>query len=188
MSRLFNKPVIYNFAISGEGSEEGYERITGMAIGMMVLKRNQTTLITAGLVAIVDRMSVVPVVPIFTIDHKFNNTWSLTAAVPKHIYFRRPLFTDGRLSLGVNMDSERFYVYPENSSKTYLYSKLEIKTGFIYEHSLHDHFILTIKGGAVNTVNGKLVQKNKSSNKEILKSTQDMSAHFSVGISYNLFK
>jgi len=188
MSRLFGKPVIYNLGITGEGSEEGYERLTGMAIGMMILKRTQTTTITAGLVLIADKMSVVPVVPIFTIDYKFDNTWSLTAAIPKHIYFRRPLFTNGRLSLGAAMDGEKFYVYPKESSKTFLYNKLEIKSGFIYEHSIRNRFILTVKGGMVNAVNGKLVQKNKSTNKEILKSTQNMGAYFNIGFSYNLFK
>lgn len=188
MSRLFNKPIIYNFGISGEGSGEGYERITGMAIAMMVLKKNQNTTITAGLILIADKMSIIPVIPTFTVDHKLSNTWSLSMALPRYIYFRRPLFTNGRLSLGTNMDSENFYVYPKESSKTFLYRKLEIKSGFVYEHSFRNRFILTVKGGALNAVNGKLMQKNKSSNKEILKSTQNMNAYFNIGFSYNLFK
>lgn len=188
ISKVFNKPIIYNVGIVSDGSQKGFERISGLGIATMVLKRNQNMTMTAGLVVIVDKMARIPAFPLFGLDYNLSNSWQFTFAFPQYIYFRKTFFNNGgRLSLGTNLDGGSYYVYPVGIDNTLLYNKTEIKTGLIYEHYLQKRFILNIRGGMFNSLEGKLLRKNESHNDRSITSTQGVGAYFNIGVSYNLF-
>lgn len=187
ISTLFNKPVVYNIGIAGEFSQEGFERLVGMGIATFVLKRNAKYMMTAGLAVRVEPTTRFPLIPIFGIDYKIDDSWELSFVLPKYAYIRKSFSKTTRLSLGSNLSVNRYYVHPSGTNKSYLYSKAEINSGLVFEHYLNKHFILTASGGMVNAMKGNLTQKNKSYSKRLLNTTQDAGMYFNVGFSYTLY-
>lgn len=185
-SKLFGKIAIYNVSVSADASEKVFGRITANAIATLVLKSDQNTTITAGVVGILDNRSPIPVLPIFTLDQKLGDSWELSIAIPKYIYVRRPVLANGRLTLGMSFDGSQYYINSSEYTNTYFYSQSEIKTGFMYEHSLSKKLIITLNGGALNAFGGRMSLKGKSYRHDVQRRRQDMTGYFGIGFSYNI--
>lgn len=189
-SMLFKKPVMFNATVTADGSDEGYERITGMILTTLILKKNERTTIGAGFVAFVDPASQFPALPVFTYEHQFaGSAWTLDLIVPRYIYMRRPLLENGRLSLGSAFESEGFYTYTSQSgfANVNSFSRNEVKTGFIYEYHLNKSLIATFRGGVANIFGGQLSERGERRDKDNLEVKQDMNGYFNIGFSYNPF-
>ncbi|GGI23701.1 hypothetical protein [Pedobacter mendelii] len=190
-SKLFGKPVIYNATLNVDGDENGIQRVKGLFAAALVLKRSQNTLITVGLLGLIDRTAISPILPSFSWKQSFSNSqWSLDLILPRHLKVQRPLFKNGRLSLGSELLGEGFYVKPGQFflPGTYEYTQLEIKSGATYEHALGSKLILTLKGGIANTLVARLYQKNAAFSDYVYENTQDGVGYFNIGISFNPFK
>jgi len=186
-SKLFDKHVMYTLTVAADASNKGFEHAKAYLLGIMALKGDAQKTMSAGLVLIADKRSSVPVFPIFSYSYKFSGSqWRFDMTLPMYIYFRRPVFSDGHLSLGVSLDTNRFYTYPEYKglADTYNIEKNEVKIGFLYEHYINKHFILSFRGGAAKGFNWKITEK--SSRKSIIKYSPDMNMYFNAGFSYNL--
>lgn len=187
-SKLFGKTFIYNGTVIADGSSEGYERINAVLIGSLILKRTKQTTISVGLLAQTKRTSILPILPVFSYEHKFQSSpWTLDVVLPKFVYFRRILFEHGRLSLGLNFDGELVFAYPNQPRfhDDYSYKRNEIKTGFIYEHKISNKIFTTFQGGVSTIFSGKLREINKTD--ELITTTQDINGYFNIGISFNPF-
>lgn len=190
ISKLFNKAAIYNASIIGDGSDEGFERITGLVSASLVLKRTQSTTITAGLIAFVDKMAQFPILPTFTYEHHFaNSKWSADLVLPSYFYMRRPLLENGRISLGSSIDTDSFYTYPNQPcfSTIYKYTRLEVKSGLMYEYNGGKDLTTTFRAGIANVFNGRLTQKGENQHSYIFNDNRTASGYFNIGISYNHF-
>jgi hypothetical protein len=187
-SKLFGKIFIYNASITAEGSDEGFERVNATLIGSFVLKKNESTTITAGLLVMSDNTSLSPVIPMFTYEHKFSGSkWTMDLVFPRYLYFRRPLLEKGRLTLGPTISGESFYVYPNQPGlkKVYQYNRNEIKTGFIYEYWATKNIITTISAGYNYMFNGTF--RERGATNEIMEITHDGNGYVNIGVSYNPF-
>ncbi len=190
-SMLFGKPVIYNATLNADGDENGVQRVKGLVAGAIILQRSQYSLITVGIVGLIDRTSISPVLPSFAWKQSFSNSlWSLDLILPQHFMVQRPLFKNGRLSLGSELIGDGFYVKPGQSflPGTYEYSELEVRSGAMYEQTLGSRLIFTLKGGMANTVLSRLYHKNAAFSDYVYKSTEDGAGYFNVGISFIPFK
>lgn len=187
IARVFDKPLIYNLGIIGDVSQDGFERIYASAIVSMLLKKTDRFSLTVGGLVMIDRMARYPVLPVLGLEYKITDSWLVSVGAPQYAYIRKQFSNNRRLSFGTSLDSQRFYLYPKQFDKSFLYTKTEIKTGLVYENYLEKHFILSVRAGMINALKGRLTPKNRSSNMEIMTSTQDAGAYFNIGISYNLF-
>jgi len=187
-SKLFGKNVVYNANLVTDGSQKGFERISGTFMAVMVMKRNKATTLTLGTILNTSPTAIFFILPTFTLEHKLNDTWMLDLAFPKYGYIRKDVFDNGRLSAGIRHEGELFFAYPKQTGfmDTYTYNRNEIRAELMYEHYLSKNFIFTLRGGSVNTFWGQM--KVKNSNNELIKISQDMNLFFNVGISYNLIR
>lgn len=179
--------MVYNLNLMLDASDKGYEYMSANLVGLMVLKKNANTTFTLGVVATFDKTSVIPVFPLVSYEHKFRNSqWSFDMFFPKHIYLRRVMFTNGRLSLGTELSKNRFFGHPDIAGleRSYNVVKRELKTGLVYEHYMNRHFIVSFRGGVVNTLEWKIT--TKTSRKAIINYSPDMNMYFNIGFSYNL--
>lgn len=104
-SKLFNKHTMYNLTIGGDASQKGFEHFTASLLGMMVIKREKHRTMSVGAIIVLDKRALSPVIPLFSYEYKFaDSEWSFDTTLPTYVYFRRPLFTDGRISLALNFD------------------------------------------------------------------------------------
>ena len=187
VSKIFNKPLIYNLSVYGDFSQNGFERITGIGIASVMLKRTDKLSLTVGLAVLVDPMIRFPVLPIVALEYKITDSWTLSTAFPRYAYIRKRFSRDNRLSIGSSISGDYFYSNLGEPKRSYLYNKAEINTGLMYEHYIFDKFIFTAKGGLMNSMRGTLNKRNDRYGKYILKSSQDAGFYFNVGMSYNFF-
>ena len=187
-STLFNKRTIYTSSILVDGSDQYVERVKGIFTGTMVLKANQRTKMTVGVMINVDPSSQSPVIPTFSYEHKFNNGLMADIILPRSIYLRKKLFTNGRLSLGTEMDRTSFYLYNiDGTSQKYEYRQLDINSGLVYEHVIANYFLVTAKTGIRLTPSGRIFEKEKSFGDPVFETKPDPAFYFNIGLSFNPF-
>ncbi|SEA47515.1 hypothetical protein SAMN05192529_12144 [Arachidicoccus rhizosphaerae] len=189
ISRLWNKPMVYYGSIAVDGSEKGFERVKGLASASMVLKSNAETKIAVGLFVTVDRSSQIPVMPVFSYEHKLGDGYLLDIALPRNVLIRKHVFGNGRISLGTEISRTNFYLYHlDNTGKIYEYNQGDINNGFIYEHLLFKDFILSLKGGVRISPNARIFDRDKSVSDYIFETKPDPTAYLNLGISLNPFR
>jgi len=184
-SKLFNKMAIYSATASVDGSEKHFERFRGMLTASLLLKANATTKMTLGVAVFIDNSSQIPALPIFTLEHKFQNGWTADVLLPRKIMVRKNVLKNGRISLGTEMDNTTFYLYP--TGKKYEFRQLEINSGVVYEHKLGNNIIGTVKTGLRATPSSRIFDKNDRPDDFIFEANAKPSFYFNVGISYNPF-
>ncbi|AXY72565.1 hypothetical protein D3H65_00610 [Paraflavitalea soli] len=187
-STLFNKKAVYYARLIVDGSDKYVERVKGLISGALVLKANERTKITAGLLLNIDPSSQVPVTPVFSYEHKFGNGLMADFTLPKNGYLRKRLFNGtGRVSLGMEMEGTSFYLYNfDGTPQKYEYRQMDINAGVVYEHALGG-FIITAKTGIKITPSGRIFRKEDSFAHPVYKTKPDPAFYCSVGVSYNPF-
>lgn len=187
-SMLLHKNIVYNANLITDGSHKGFERLSATLLAVMVMKRNQTTTITLGAQLNTSPTAIFFILPVFSLEHKFNDSWMLDLAFPKYGYIRKDVFGFGRLSAGIRYEGELFFTYPKQTGfmDTYTYNRNEIRTELMYEHHLSKNFIVTFRGGGTNVFWEQMEVKNSSD--KLIKTSQDMNMFFNVGVSYNLIR
>lgn len=190
MASLFGKPAIYSATATVDGDKEKLQRLKGFASGVLVLKRTPSTTITAGVLVLLDPSSIVPVTPLFSINHKFKQSkWDLDFILPQRILFRRELLENGRISLGTELNTESFYLNlnSENLKGVYELNQLELKSGITYEYSFSPKFIAFAKAGINNVVSARITERGERTNRYVYDQKEDAQGYVRVGVSYNLF-
>ncbi|MFT3795505.1 hypothetical protein [Flavobacterium sp.] len=187
-STLFRKLIIYNASVIVDGSEEQAERVKGFAAATWIVKRNQQTMIGIGLLAFIDPTAQLPVLPTLAVEHHFKNSpWFVDVILPQRAMLKRPMFANGRLSIGTEINADNFYAYSNSPffADTYDYRQFELKSGFTYEHHLSHQFIASLRAGISNVIASNIYELGQCGNNETLSVTPDPTGYFTLGFSYN---
>ena len=188
--KLFKKNVIYNATATVDANEHDFQRIKGMVSAVVVMKKSERTTFTLGALMSIDPSSIIPIVPIATYEYQFENSpWKLDFILPQRFLIQRPLFENGRLSLGTEMTSENFYLALNNASFKGIYelNQLGLRSGVTYEHALGKGFIGTFRGGMANLLSSRITERGERTNRYVIENKQDPQWYFNVGVSYNPF-
>lgn len=184
--KLWGKKVVYSANLVADGSH-GYESVTGLFAGTILLRKDKVTSMSVGLYATTSQASIIPFFPIFTYIHKFEGSpWTVDVIVPHYAYMRRFIGRNGRLSAGALIDSNTFYVYPRQVGfkNKYTFNRIDLKAEVLYEHHLLNGIIANARFGISKCYKGALREKNKQKN--IVEFNQDAVGYFNVGVSYQL--
>lgn len=190
MSKLFNKPIIYNTTITVDGNQENIQRIKGFATATLVLKKTANTTITVGALAMLDPSSIIPITPLFTYNHKFENSkWDIDFILPQRVFLRRQLLKNGRIAFGTELNSENFYLNLNTPELNGMYelNQLELKSGISYEYHIASKVIGAFKMGINNIINTRITERGDKTTKYIYDRKEEAQAYFRFGISYNPF-
>lgn len=190
VSSLFKKRVIYNATVSVDGNQENVQRVKGFATATLVLKKTANTTITIGAMAILDPSSIIPLTPLFTYNHKFENSkWDIDFILPQRLLFRREILENGRISVGTELNSESFYLHlnGENLKGIYEMNQLELKSGLTYEYRITPKVITFFKGGVNNVLFSRITERGQRTNRYVYDHKEETQGYFRVGISYNPF-
>ncbi|MFH7000205.1 hypothetical protein ACHRVZ_19975 [Flavobacterium sp. FlaQc-57] len=190
IATLFNKPIIYNATATVDGNQDNVQRVKGFVTANVVLKRTANTTITVGALAMLDPSSIIPLTPLFTYNHKFENSkWDVDFILPQRILLRRGLLENGRISLGTELNSESFYLNLNTESLKGIYelNQLELKSGITYEYRFSSKIIGMVKAGMNNVVSTRITEKGERTNRYVYDQKEDPQGYFRFGISYNPF-
>lgn len=189
-TKLFNKPTFLSSSLIVDGSDKYFGRVKGLITGNILLKSTDRTKILVGLGLNIDEGAITPVIPMFTLQHRFNNDFFADIILPKQILFRMHPFKNSRLSIGTELEANTFYLYhlnPNNLSEKYEYRQVDLNNGLKYEYLLKHNFIITAKTGVKTLITNGLFNKKDTFDDKIFSSTQDPSFYFNLGLSYNPF-
>lgn len=185
-TKMFGRTAILTAGVLPTGGQDGFERITGMVSASLLLKADAKTKMTIGLLGIIDPTSVVPVTPTFTYERKLNSGWIIDILLPRNIFMKKDVFTDGRVSLGTQLESTNFYIKGFNGSRnTYMFNQLEIFSGVMYEHAFLKGFIATFRTGYKYIPATRIAQINNTFNDYVYKADGSGTFYANVGLSYN---
>ena len=190
IATLFNKPIIYNATATVDGNQDNVQRVKGVVTANVVLKRTANTTIIVGALAMLDPSSIIPLTPLFTYNHKFENSkWDVDFILPQRILLRRGLLENGRISLGTELNSESFYLNLNTESLKGIYelNQLELKSGITYEYRFSSKIIGMAKAGMNNVVSTRITEKGERTNRYVYDQKEDPQGYFRFGISYNPF-
>jgi hypothetical protein len=185
-SKLFNKRTIYTSSVLVDGSDQHFERVKGLLTGTIVLKANERTKLMVGMVVNIDPSAQTPFIPTFSYEHKFNNGLIADIVLPKSAYLRKYVLTNGRISLGTELNGTSFYVYNiDGTAQRYEYRQLDINSGLMYEHIVANYFVVTAKTGMKWTTSGRLFRKEDSFGDPVFQISPDPTFYVNIGISFN---
>lgn len=184
-STLFNKRTVYTSSIIVDANEKFFGRVNALFTGTMMLKANERTRMSVGILVTTDPLSELPVIPTFSYEHKFSNGLVADIILPRSIYLRKHISTNGRISLGTELDRTFFYLNNiDATDQKYQYKQLGVNSGLVYEHVIANHFLVTAKTGMKYTPSGKLYIKQDSSD-PIYEIKPDPTFYFNIGVSFN---
>ncbi|MCC9063359.1 hypothetical protein [Flavobacterium piscisymbiosum] len=190
MAKIFNKPVIYNATATVDGNQDNVQRVKGFVTANIVIKRTANTTITVGALAMIDPSAIIPITPLFTLNHKFKDSkWDLDFILPQRLLFRRELLENGRISFGTELNSESFYLNLNASNLKGIYelNQLELKSGITYEYRIAPQIIGFLKGGVNNILSTRVTERGERTSNYIYEHEEDAQGYFRLGISYNPF-
>lgn len=184
-SKLFGKTMIYSGTATVDASDKGVERLRGLLTATMVLKANERTKMTVGIIGLLDPNAIVPSFMSFSYEHKFNKGWTLDVILPRYVYVRKDISENSRLSFGSELGGTLFYLY--NQDRAYTFNQMDINSGFLYEQVLGKSFILSAKTGMRYSPSSRIMDKNADFNDYIYRAKPQPGFYFNIGLSYNPF-
>lgn len=190
ISTLFKKPVIYNATATVDGNDDNVQRVKGFVSASVVLKRTANTTMTVGVLGLLDPSSIIPLTPLFSYNHKFENSkWDFDFILPQRFLFRRQLLENGRLGIGTELNTENFYINVDQAGYKGVYelNQLELKSGVTYEYQFTPKLIGTIKGGINNILSVRVTERGERTSNYVYDHREDAQGYFRFGLSYNPF-
>ncbi|MDR1347853.1 MAG: DUF6268 family outer membrane beta-barrel protein [Prevotellaceae bacterium] len=186
-TKLFGKQVLGNANMVMEGSEYGIEWFSGMIIAVMQVKQTRLTSIGIGVLGLIHTSSSIPVFPVFTFRQKFSDKWALDLMMPR-VHLKYTFNEKNRLSVGMSIDGDHFYVHPEKESlsKVYRYSKSVMTPEFVYERTVGKQFRLTVRSGISVSMASRIY--NPDNYKEYISVSQPTGGFINIGFAYSMSK
>lgn len=188
---LFGRPLLLSADVSVDGWNDGWGMLQGRFVAAMVLARKERTGISAGLAAMT--LGEVPVVPVFSYWHRFNNPdWSVDITLPSQMYLRYQRKSQ-RISAGASMSVDNFYLHTDlpDLPQVCYYSEAAMKPEIMYEYIINRHFYLSARAGLSIPLKGGLYTKGREAieiDGDELEQNRSAVPFFHVGVSYSLFK
>ncbi|RZJ65914.1 MAG: hypothetical protein EOO50_11645 [Flavobacterium sp.] len=185
---LWKKPLVYLANVTVDGSDKNMERVKGFVGATLILKRTERTSIGVGIMVFIDPTSPVPLAPVFTVEHKFKDSpWSLDFILPQRALLKRPVFTNGRFSIGTELSGDGFYMYANNPNyaNVYDFRTLELRSGITYEHYFGHGIVGYAKTGLSNMFNMRVSERGESTNDYVLSANRNATGYLSCGVSFS---
>lgn len=197
---LFSKPLILSAELAVDGWDKGWGKIQALASVLMVLKNEERTKFSAGLMGMT-LFSSTPVIPVIGYWHRFSNPdWSIDISLPSQMYVRYQR-EHHRFSMGAKMSAESFYVSPaiEDVPSLCFYKEAMLSPEVLYEYIISRHFYVSARAGLSVVLKSGLYTENRKEieivdvdgecrESLIVEQKRSPIPFVHVGLSYSLFK
>ena len=183
---LFGKTVVYTSAFMlNSRNFKSVEKFRALFTAAIVLKANQQTVITAGLIAYIDPSATLPLTPMFSYWHKFPNQWQLDFILPSRLYLRHP-FRSGWFSIGTELSTAHGFNTPDQSilKGDYEISNILLQSGANLEYPVGKSLLLGFRTGVESTLASRLIKVNGKNSDYVSSTKADPSMFFNISLAY----
>lgn len=184
-SKLAGKPLMAMALANAEWGKGGFARISGIAMGIVMLRANRATQFGIGALVMLNTSSRIPAFPILMYRHAINEKWRINIYGGIMGLEYAPTRTD-LLSMGGDINVKSFYFKPSDSrlpSKC-RFTNTSFRPQIKYRRRLMANLYLDVAGGA--SVKMSCRANGVSSRKEYFDCSQKVAPFIQTGISYSL--
>ncbi len=184
-TKLFGKPFMGMVMSDTEWGDGGFERISGMIMGIIMLKANRYTTLGIGPLVMINTTSKIPAFLVFMYRHKFNGKLALNLYGNVFGLDYNPN-KNNLLSVGADIDVKAFYFkpnheyLPEICRFTYTSFRPMVK----YRRRWGQNFYIEAQGGVAIKMSCRVNGKNGT--KKYFDCNQKPAPFLQAGISYSL--
>lgn len=185
--RVMGRGVVAYGHATADFSNYGFEKVTGFAVGTVALRQSDSNYLGVGLVGFINTVSAWPIFPMLVWYHKFESGWIIDFMPPSvHVRYQLPV-NYGRVSAGATVGYEKYYVRPANEHLPYqcLYNRSFLTPEIVYDRSLGQSLMLTVRAGMSVQLNGHLY--SQQGHKRYVKIAHNPTAFLSLALSYKVY-
>lgn len=114
-STLLGKPLFAIGLVNAEWGQGGFARVSGIAMGLIMLKTTRTTQFGLGPLAMINTSSRIPIFPVFMYRHVINEKWCVNLSGATFGFDYTPTPSD-MINLGADINVKSFYFKPGDKS------------------------------------------------------------------------
>ncbi len=184
-TELFGKPLMGVAMLNTEWGVGGFERISGIVMGMIMLRANKNTQFGIGPLVMVNTTSKIPAFLVFMYRHRFNEKLALNL-YGGMLGLDYNLNKNNIFSIGADIDVKGFYFKPrhEDLPKVCRFTYTSFRPTVKYRLRLGQNFYLDAQGGVAIKMSCRVNGKNGT--KEYMDCNQKPAPFLQAGISYSL--
>ncbi|QES88451.1 DUF6268 family outer membrane beta-barrel protein [Rhizosphaericola mali] len=163
-------------------------QLTAMAIASLTLKRTATTQMSVGAAFLYDPSSPSPFLPTFSYYHKFTDAnLDFMLDLPYRLSIRRQFSQKFSLAfsndmIGYNSFFDQANLTTDNRQK-FVYSYLEVKSGFLAEYRLGKKAILSLSSGINSPLKSRIFENYSKPNDYLIKNNLHVVPYVQIGFS-----
>lgn len=159
-STLWNRPLIHSASvIIASPNVFDVKKIFAMVSSSVVFVKGPQTRYTLGLALALDLSAIIPVLPVVTYWHRFDNPlWEVDIVLPQKAVLRRAEFLKGWLTVGTELYGNGFFATEStNLQGNYEYRYTELYSGIGYER-LVGKLLIGARTGFRSTIQGRMLK------------------------------
>jgi hypothetical protein len=159
-STLWNRPLIHSASvIIASPNVFDVKKVFAMVSSSVVFVKGPQTRYTLGLALALDLSAIIPVLPVVTYWHRFDNPlWEVDIVLPQKAVLRRAEFLKGWLTVGTELYGNGFFATEStNLQGNYEYRYTELYSGIGYER-LVGKLLIGARTGFRSTIQGRMLK------------------------------
>ncbi len=157
---LWRKPVIHTASIILSSPNLIHiKRVSVIGSSSVIFVKGLQTRYSLGLLYLLDPSMALPIIPMFTYWHRFNNPlWEADVLLPQKIILRKAGFLNGWLSIGTELYGNGFFA-PESTQLigNYEYRYTDLFSGVGYER-MFGKLMLGVRTGFRSTIQARMLK------------------------------
>lgn len=184
-TRIFNRPIMAMAMINSEWSEGGFARVSGIAMGLIMLRANRNTQFGIGPMVMVNTCSKLPAFLIFMYRHRFNDKWLINLYGGMFGIDYNPT-KNNLISIGADIDVKAFYFKPNNASlpTKCRFTSTSFRPMIKYRRRLIQNLYFDFQGGISMKMSCKI--NGVSNSKEMINCNQQAYPFLQTSVSFAL--
>lgn len=149
-SRLFGKPFMAYGMMSTDWGDGRFQRVSGMAMGLFMLRANRDTQFGIGPLVLVNSTSKIPAFLVFIYRHRFNDRLAVNLYGGMFGLDYTPS-SSNLITIGGDIDVRSFYFRPGHPGlpKRCRYNNTNFRPGIKYKRRLAKNFYGEVQGGVI---------------------------------------
>lgn len=159
-STLWNRPLIHSASvIIASPNVFDVKKVFAMVSSSVVFVKGPQTRYTLGLALALDLSAIIPVLPVVTYWHRFDNPlWEVDIVLPQKAVLRRAEFLKGWFTVGTELYGNGFFTTEStNLQGNYEYRYTELYSGIGYER-LVGKLLIGARTGFRSTIQGRMLK------------------------------
>jgi hypothetical protein len=159
-STLWNRPLIHSASVViASPNVFDVKKVFALVSSSVVFVKGPQTRYTLGLALALDLSAIIPVLPVVTYWHRFDNPlWEVDVALPQKAVLRRADFLKGWLTVGTELYGNGFFATEStNLQGNYEYRYTELYSGLGYER-LVGKLLIGARTGFRSTIQGRMLK------------------------------